>query len=44
MALELLLVPVSGRVVVPDLRLLVGGSLLGVFLAVGWVLALLGKS
>jgi hypothetical protein len=44
MAVELVLVPVSGGVVIPDLRLLVGGSLLFVFLVVGWILAFLGKS
>ena len=44
MAVELVLVPVSGGVVIPDLRLLVGGSLLFVVLVVGWILAFLGKS
>jgi len=42
MAVELVLVPVSGGVVIPDLRLLVGDGLLMVFLTVGWVLAFLG--
>jgi hypothetical protein len=36
MAVELLLVPVSGKVVIPDLRWLVGGTLLLVFMAVAW--------
>jgi hypothetical protein len=44
MAVELVFVPVSGGVMIPDLRLLVGSSLLFVFLVVGWILALLGKS
>jgi hypothetical protein len=44
MAVELVLVPVWGGVVIPDLRLLVGGSLLFVFLVAGWILAFLGKS
>jgi hypothetical protein len=44
MAVELVLLPVSGGVVIPDLRLLVGSSLLFVFLVVGWILAFLGKS
>ena len=44
MGVELVLVPVSGRVVIPDLRLLVGGSLLCVLVVVGWILAFLGKS
>ena len=43
MALEVVLVPVAGEVRVPDLRLLVGGGLLILYLAVGWVLAALGK-
>ena len=43
MALEIVLVPVAGDVRVPDLRLLVGGGLLVLFLTVGWVLAALGK-
>jgi hypothetical protein len=43
MALELVLVPVSGGVRVPDLRLVVGSSLLILFLTVGWLLAALGK-
>lgn len=36
MALEIDLVPVSGDKVIPDARLIVGGSLLALFLAVGW--------
>jgi hypothetical protein len=44
MAVELVLVPVSSGVVIPDLRLLVGGGLLFGFLVVGWILAFLGKS
>jgi hypothetical protein len=43
MALEIVLVPVAGEVRVPDLRLLVGGGLLILYLAVGWFLAALGK-
>jgi hypothetical protein len=43
MALELVLVPVAGEVRVPDLRLVVGGGLLILFLTAGWVLAALGK-
>ena len=39
MALEIDLVPVSGDMVVPDLRLLVGGVFLILFLAVNWYLA-----
>ena len=35
-ALEIDLVPVSGEMVIPDLRLIVGGSLLALFLAVNW--------
>jgi hypothetical protein len=43
MALELVLVPVSGDVRLPDWRLVVGGTLLALFLTVGWVLAAMGK-
>jgi hypothetical protein len=43
MALELVLVPVSGNVRFPDPRLLVGSTLLVLFLTVGWVLAALAK-
>jgi hypothetical protein len=39
MALELDLVPVSGRIVIPDLRWLLGGGLMIIFLLVGWVRA-----
>jgi hypothetical protein len=39
MAMELDLVPASGDVVVPDLRWLVGGSLVFIFLLVGWLRA-----
>jgi hypothetical protein len=35
-ALEIDLVPVSGNMLIPDLRLIVGGSLLVLFLAVNW--------
>jgi hypothetical protein len=38
-ALEIDLVPVSGHRLVPDLRLIVGGSLLALFLAVNWLRA-----
>jgi hypothetical protein len=43
MALELVLVPVAAEVTVPDLRLVVGGGLLILYLAVGWALAALGS-
>jgi hypothetical protein len=36
-ALELVLVPTSGQVVIPDLRWVMGGACLIVFLAVGWL-------
>ena len=36
MALEIDLVPVSGDTVIPDARWIVGGTLLALFLAVGW--------
>jgi hypothetical protein len=39
MAMELDLVPVSGRIVIPDLRWLLGGGLIIVFLLVEWVRA-----
>jgi hypothetical protein len=39
MAVEIVLVPVSGDAVVPDLRWVVGGILLTLFLLVGWVQA-----
>jgi len=35
-AVELDLAPVSGDMIIPDLRLIVGGSFLVLFLAVGW--------
>jgi hypothetical protein len=38
-ALEIDLVPVSSHRLVPDLRLIVGGSLLALFLAVNWLRA-----
>src|SRR5262249_23267234 len=43
LALEFVWVPVAGGLRVPDLRLVVGGGLLVLFLAVGWILAALGK-
>jgi len=39
MALEIDLVPVSGDMVVPDLRLIIGGLLLVLFLGVNWLRA-----
>lgn len=36
-ALEIDLVPVSGDRIIPDLRLIVGGSLVALFLAVNWL-------
>jgi hypothetical protein len=39
MAMELDLVPVSGRVVTPDLRWLFGGGFFILFLLAGWVRA-----
>jgi hypothetical protein len=41
MALELVLVPVSADVVIPNPRLVVGGTLLVLYLAAGWILAAL---
>src|SRR5262245_41998446 len=38
-ALEIDLVPVSGDMVLPDLRWVVGGSFMVIFLLVGWVRA-----
>jgi hypothetical protein len=38
-ALEIDPVPVSGDMVIPDLRWLVGGGLVVIFLLVGWVRA-----
>jgi hypothetical protein len=43
MAVQLSLVPVSGAVVIPDLRWIVGGSLLVLFLSVGWLRAVRWK-
>ena len=43
MALEIVLVPVSGEVMSSDWRLVVGSALLVLFLTVGWVLAALAK-
>jgi hypothetical protein len=42
-ALEIALVPASGQVVIPDLRWVVGGACLIVFLAAGWLRAARGK-
>jgi hypothetical protein len=39
MAMELDLVPVAGRIVLPDLRWLFGGGLMILFLLVAWVRA-----
>lgn len=36
MALSVVLVPVAGDLVIPDARLIVGGTLLAIFLGVGW--------
>lgn len=38
-AMELDLVPVSGQTPIPDMRLLVGGGFLVIFLLVGWIRA-----
>lgn len=38
-SLEVVLTPVSGELVVPDLRWVAGGGLLAVFLLVGWIRA-----
>jgi hypothetical protein len=38
-ALELVLVPTSGQVVIPDLRWVMGGACLMVFLGTGWLRA-----
>ena len=38
-ALEIDLMPVSGDMMIPDLRWLVGGGLVVIFLLVGWVRA-----
>jgi len=42
-ALEIALVPASGQLVIPDLRWVVGGACLIVFLGAGWVRAARGK-
>ena len=42
MALKVVLVPVSGDVVLPDLRLIVGAGLLMLFLVAGWMRAVAG--
>jgi hypothetical protein len=42
-ALEIALVPASGQVVIPDLRWVVGGVCLIVFLSTGWLRAARGK-
>ena len=42
MALEIALVPVSKDLMIPDLRWVVGGILVILFLAVGWIRALVG--
>jgi uncharacterized protein (DUF1330 family) len=39
MALKVVLTPVSGELVIPDMRAVVGGALLSLFLAVGWLRA-----
>ena len=38
-SLEVVLTPVSGEVVIPDLRWVAGGGVLAIFLLVGWVRA-----
>ena len=43
MALEIALVPISGDVVIPDLRWIVGGILTVLFLLVGWIRTARGK-
>lgn len=40
MSLDVVLVPVAGEVVIPDLRVLAGAALLVLFFAVGWCRAL----
>ncbi len=42
MALEIALVPVSRDLMIPDLRWVVGGILVVLFLAVGWIRAVVG--
>jgi uncharacterized protein (DUF1330 family) len=39
MALKVILVPVSGEVLIPEMRAVVGGALLCLFLAGGWIRA-----
>jgi hypothetical protein len=39
-SLEVMLTPVSGEIVLPDMRWITGGAFLSIFLAVGWILAL----
>jgi hypothetical protein len=41
MAMELDLVPVSGKVVMPDLRWVIGSVLIIIFLLLGWIRAAL---
>jgi uncharacterized protein (DUF1330 family) len=43
MALKVVLTPVSGNRVTPDMRAVVGGALLSIFLAVGWIRAAWGN-
>jgi uncharacterized protein (DUF1330 family) len=43
MALKVVLTPVSGNRVTPDIRGVVGGALLSLFLAVGWIRAARGN-
>ena len=43
MALKVVLTPVSGQQVIPDMRAVVGGALLCLFLAVGWIRAVRRK-
>jgi len=43
-ALHLALVPVSGDLLIPDLRLVVGATLLALFLAIGWFRTVRRKS
>jgi hypothetical protein len=38
-AVEIDLVPVSGKVMIPDLRLVVGVGFIIIFLLVGWITA-----
>jgi hypothetical protein len=39
MALQVVLTPMQGEMVVPELRWLVGGALLLLFMAIGWLRA-----